>query len=237
MNEVILKIQNLSHSYDDDQLSLKKINLLVNKGERLSIQGPSGCGKSTLLRLIAGLEEPNEGQIFINEEEVSSPGFSVPPEKRQIGMVVQDKALFPHLSIYENICFGIKKNTNKEQIALDLLNLFKIEELKNKFPHQISGGEKQRVALARSMAPNPNFIMLDEAFSALDSDLKVSIYDEVLEIFQGKNITVILVTHDTEEAKILSTRQLNMDNGELVKRPLFVKISLISFCKKINRNE
>ena len=216
MNEVILKIQNLSHSYDDDQLSLKKINLLVNKGERLSIQGPSGCGKSTLLRLIAGLEEPNEGQIFINEEEVSSPGFSVPPEKRQIGMVVQDKALFPHLSIYENICFGIKKNTDKEQIALDLLNLFKIEELKNKFPHQISGGEKQRVALARSMAPNPNFIMLDEAFSALDSDLKVSIYDEVLEIFQGKNITVILVTHDTEEAKILSTRQLNMDNGELV---------------------
>ena len=216
MNEVILKIQNLSHSYDHDQLSLKKINLLVNKGERLSIQGPSGCGKSTLLRLIAGLEEPNEGQIFINEEEVSSPGFSVPPEKRQIGMVVQDKALFPHLSIYENICFGIKKNTNKEQIALDLLNLFKIEELKNKFPHQISGGEKQRVALARSMAPNPNFIMLDEAFSALDSDLKVSIYDEVLEIFQGKNITVILVTHDTEEAKILSTRQLNMDNGELL---------------------
>ena len=216
MNEVILKIQNLSHSYDDDQLSLKKINLLVNKGERLSIQGPSGCGKSTLLRLIAGLEEPNEGQIFINEEEVSSPGFSVPPEERQIGMVVQDKALFPHLSIYENICFGIKKNTNKEQIALDLLNLFKIEELKNKFPHQISGGEKQRVALARSMAPNPNFIMLDEAFSALDSDLKVSIYDEVLEIFQGKNITVILVTHDTEEAKILSTRQLNMDNGELL---------------------
>ena len=216
MNEVILKIQNLSHSYDDNQMSLKKINLLVNKGERLSIQGPSGCGKSTLLRLIAGLEEPNEGQIFINEEEVSSPGFSVPPEKRQIGMVVQDKALFPHLSIYENICFGIKKNTNKEQIALDLLNLFKIEELKNKFPHQISGGEKQRVALARSMAPNPNFIMLDEAFSALDSDLKVSIYDEVLEIFQGKNITVILVTHDTEEAKILSTRQLNMDNGELL---------------------
>ena len=216
MNEVILKIQNLSHSYDDDQLSLKKINLLVNKGERLSIQGPSGCGKSTLLRLIAGLEEPNEGQIFINEEEVSSPGFSVPPEKRQIGMVVQDKALFPHLSIYENICFGIKKNTNKEQIALDLLNLFKIEELKNKFPHQISGGEKQRVALARSMAPNPNFIMLDEAFSALDSDLKVSIYEEVLEIFQGKNITVILVTHDAEDAKILSTRQLNMDNGELV---------------------
>ena len=216
MNEVILKIQNLSHSYDDKQLSLKKINLSVNKGERLSIQGPSGCGKSTLLRLIAGLEEPHEGQIFINEEEVSSPGFSVPPEKRQIGMVVQDKALFPHLSIYENICFGIKKNTNKEQIALDLLNLFKIEELKNKFPHQISGGEKQRVALARSMAPNPNFIMLDEAFSALDSDLKVSIYDEVLEIFQGKNITVILVTHDTEEAKILSTRQLNMDNGELL---------------------
>ena len=216
MNEVILKIQNLSHSYDDKQLSLKKINLSVNKGERLSIQGPSGCGKSTLLRLIAGLEEPHEGQIFINEEEVSSPGFSVPPEKRQIGMVVQDKALFPHLSIYENICFGIKKNTDKEQIALDLLNLFKIEELKNKFPHQISGGEKQRVALARSMAPNPNFIMLDEAFSALDSDLKVSIYDEVLEIFQGKNITVILVTHDTEEAKILSTRQLNMDNGELL---------------------
>ena len=179
-------------------------------------KGPSICGKVTLLRLIAGLEEPNEGQIFINEEEVSSPGFSVPPEKRQIGMVVQDKALFPHLSIYENICFGIKKNTNKEQIALDLLNLFKIEELKNKFHIKYPVEKNKAVALARSMAPNPNFIMLDEAFSALDSDLKVSIYDEVLEIFQGKNITVILVTHDAEEAKILSTRQLNMNNGELL---------------------
>ena len=161
MSNSILKVSNLSHSYEMNDLSIKNLNLEIDAGERVSIQGPSGCGKSTLLRLIAGLEEPSEGQIFINGDEVSSKTYSLPPEKRHIGLVVQDKALFPHLSVYENICFGIRKESHQDQIAYDLMNLMKINELKDKFPHQISGGEQQRVALARSLAPDPNFLMMD----------------------------------------------------------------------------
>ena len=214
MSNSILKVSNLSHSYEMNGLSIKNLNLEIDAGERVSIQGPSGCGKSTLLRLIAGLEEPSEGQIFINGDEVSSKTYSLPPEKRHIGLVVQDKALFPHLSVYENICFGIRKESHQDQIAYDLMNLMKINELKDKFPHQISGGEKQRVALARSLAPDPNFLMMDEPFSALDSELKHSIYNDFLEIFSSRKTTLLLVTHDSVEASIMTQRQLIMEKGE-----------------------
>ena len=131
----ILEISNLSHAYSKDSKSLTGINLNILPGERVSILGPSGCGKSTLLRLIAGLERPSEGEIKIKGIEVSSKESLVPPEKRNVGLVVQDKALFPHLSVYANICFGIRKNKTKDDIASELLNLFKIEGLKNKYPH------------------------------------------------------------------------------------------------------
>lgn len=216
MSEMRLQIKNLSHSYDNEKLSIKDLNLDIKQGERVSIQGPSGCGKSTLLRLIAGFEKPSGGKIFISGNEVASDTFSMPPEKRNVGLVVQEKALFPHLSILENICFGIKKLPNRNHIAKELLGLFKIDQLKDKYPHQISGGEQQRVAFARSLAPNPRFLMLDEAFSALDPELKQSLYQEVLDIFSNKNSTVLLVTHDSEEASLLTDRQLMMKNGELV---------------------
>ena len=212
----ILEISNLSHAYSKDSKSVTGINLNILPGERVAILGPSGCGKSTLLRLIAGLERPSEGEIKIKGIEVSSKEILVPPEKRNVGLVVQDKALFPHLSVYANICFGIRKNKTKDDIASELLNLFKIEELKNKYPHEISGGEQQRVALARSLATNPDVLMLDEPFSALDKELKQNIYSEISAVFSEKKSTILLVTHDQNEAELMTERQLIMEKGSFV---------------------
>ena len=212
----ILEISNLSHAYSKDSKSVTGINLNILSGERVSILGPSGCGKSTLLRLIAGLERPSEGEIKIKGIEVSSKEILVPPEKRNVGLVVQDKALFPHLSVYANICFGIRKNKTKDDIASELLNLFKIEELKNKYPHEISGGEQQRVALARSLATNPDVLMLDEPFSALDKELKQNIYSEISAVFSEKKSTILLVTHDQNEAELMTERRLIMEKGSFV---------------------
>ena len=212
----ILEISNLSHAYSKDSKSVTGINLNILSGERVSILGPSGCGKSTLLRLIAGLERPSEGEIKIKGIEVSSKEILVPPEKRNVGLVVQDKALFPHLSVYANICFGIRKNKTKDDIASELLNLFKIEELKNKYPHEISGGEQQRVALARSLATNPDVLMLDEPFSALDNELKQNIYSEISAVFSEKKLTILLVTHDQNEAELMTERRLIMEKGSFV---------------------
>ncbi len=212
----ILEISNLSHAYSKDSKSVTGINLNILPGERVSILGPSGCGKSTLLRLIAGLEKPSEGEIKIKGIEVSSKEILVPPEKRNVGLVVQDKALFPHLSVYANICFGIRKNKTKDDIASELLNLFKIEELKNKYPHEISGGEQQRVALARSLATNPDVLMLDEPFSALDKELKQNIYSEISAVFSEKKSTILLVTHDQNEAELMTERRLIMEKGSFV---------------------
>ena len=216
MSNLILEINNLSHSYGETNPTIRNINLDIEKSERIAILGPSGCGKSTLLRLIAGLEKPNKGQVIIDGIVVSSENEIVPPEKRNIGLVVQEKALFPHLSVYDNICFGIKKNQNKKTITSDLLQLLKIDLLKNKYPHEISGGEQQRVALARSLAPNPKLLMLDEPFSALDKDLKDTLYDEISEVFTERGSTILLVTHDSNEAAVMTKKQLKMEKGQFL---------------------
>ena len=216
MSNLILEIKNLSHSYGEINPTIQNINLDIKKSERIAILGPSGCGKSTLLRLIAGLEKPNKGQVIIDGIVVSSENEIVPPEKRNIGLVVQEKALFPHLSVYDNICFGIKKNQNKKTITSDLLQLLKIDLLKNKYPHEISGGEQQRVALARSLAPNPKLLMLDEPFSALDKDLKDTLYDEISEVFTERGSTILLVTHDSNEAAVMTKKQLKMEKGQFL---------------------
>ena len=216
MSNLILEIKNLSHSYSETNQVIQNINLEIEKSDRVAILGPSGCGKSTLLRLIAGLEKPNLGQIFIDGTVVSTEKFIVPPEKRKIGLVVQEKALFPHLSVYDNIGFGIKKNIDKKTITNDLLELLKIDSLKNKYPHEISGGEQQRVALARSLAPNPKLLMLDEPFSALDKDLKGVLYEEISQVFSERGSTILLVTHDSQEAEIMTKRQMKMEKGQLL---------------------
>ena len=212
MGDLILEIKDLSHSYNRDEISLKNISLTINKAEKVSILGPSGSGKSTLLRLIAGLEKPYSGTITIQGKIVSSTNQIVAPEKRNVGLVVQDKALFPHLTVEKNIGFGIRKNQEKTKIISDLLSLFKIEHLSKKYPHEISGGEQQRTAFARSMAPNPELLMLDEPFSALDKELKEELYTDLSQIFKGRKQTIILVTHDIDEAKVLSEKQINLVN-------------------------
>ena len=212
MSDSILELKDLSHSYDGREISLKNISLIVNKAEKVSILGPSGSGKSTLLRLIAGLEKPHTGTITIQGKIVSDQDHMVAPEKRNVGLVVQNKALFPHLTVEKNIGFGIRKNQEKTKIISGLLSLFKIEHLSNKYPHEISGGEQQRTAIARSMAPGPELLMLDEPFSALDRELKEELYAELNHIFNERQQTIMLVTHELDEAKVLSDKQINLEN-------------------------
>ena len=215
MKQNILKVENLNLSYQDQEI-LKNINLDLALGERVSILGESGSGKSSLLRCIAGFEAIDEGKIFLEDKMVSSDTFTLPTEKRKVGMVVQEKALFPHLSVKKNILFGIEKESNKNEIVSELAELFKIENLLDKLPGQISGGEQQRVALARSLAPSPTLLMLDEPFSALDDELKQELYIELDKIFQKQQLSILLVTHDHEEAKTLTSKSMKLSQGTLI---------------------
>ena len=210
MSNLILEIKDVSHSYGDNETTLRNVNLQVNKGEKVAILGPSGSGKSTLLRLIAGLEKPQSGSISIKGKIVSTKDLVVAPEKRKLGLVVQEKALFPHLTVKENITFGIKKRSDKNKTVSELCLLFKIDHLADKYPHEISGGEQQRTALARSMAPKPELLMLDEPFNALDQELKGALYSELSQIFEERKQTILLVSHDLKEAEVLSQRQVNI---------------------------
>ena len=210
MTTNVLKVERLSFSYTGSNRVLDNLDLEIREGERVGLLGPSGCGKSTLLRLIAGLEKPEVGSITILGNLVSGQRAMVPPENRKIGLVVQEKALFPHMSVKDNIIFGIRKEKNKNKVVSDLLEILKITSLSEKFPHEISGGEQQRVALARSIAPAPKLLMLDEPFSALDQSLKSELYSEISKVLSEKQITILLVTHDVDEAKILTDRQLEI---------------------------
>ena len=212
----IIDISDLSHAYGNQTSVLQAINLQIQAGDIISILGPSGCGKTTLLRIIAGLEKHSQGTVKINDSLVSSPNFSLPPEQRNIGLVVQEKALFPHLTVEKNVTFGIQAFKNKTDIALEYLQLFKVDHLKNKYPHEISGGEQQRVALARSMAPNPTLLLLDEPFSALDEKLKNALHKETKKIFKEKGLTVVIVSHDKQEAQFFSDKIFTIENGQIL---------------------
>jgi ABC-type Fe3+/spermidine/putrescine transport system ATPase subunit len=211
----LLEINNLKHAFENERFVLKDINLEIHSGEIISILGPSGCGKTTLLRIIAGLEKQTGGTIKINNNIISNKRYSMPPEKRNIGLVVQERALFPHLNVLKNVTFGIQDLKERNDIALNYLKLFKIDQLKNKYPHEISGGEQQRVALARAMAPNPNILLLDEPFNALDDKLKNELHNETKKIFKDKDATVLIVSHDKEEAHFFSDRLITINNGKI----------------------
>ncbi len=211
----LLEINNLKHAFENERFVLKDINLEIHSGEIISILGPSGCGKTTLLRIIAGLEKQTAGTIKINNNIISNKHYSMPPEKRNIGLVVQERALFPHLNALKNVTFGIQDLKERNDIALNYLKLLKIDQLKNKYPHEISGGEQQRVALARAMAPNPNILLLDEPFNALDDKLKNELHNETKKIFKDKDATVLIVSHDKEEAHFFSDRLITINNGKI----------------------
>src|SRR5680860_1515104 len=192
------------------------VNLTVGAGEVLALLGPSGCGKTTTLRLIAGFEQPNEGTIEIGGEAVSQPGKRVPPEKRRIGMVFQDGVLFPHLSVGDNVGFGVPRGQNKEERIAQALELVGLMGLQDQMPYQLSGGQQQRVSLARAIVPNPAIILLDEPFASLDAALRTRLRADVRQILSEVGATVIWVTHDQEEALSLADRVAVMFDGKIV---------------------
>ena len=194
------------------------LDLEVWPGEIVSILGPSGSGKTTLLRLIAGFEMPSEGSVHIQGREVSSPRSAVPPESRNVGMVVQEYALFPHLTVERNIAFGLQKlsETDRAERVKEVLDLVGMDGLSSRFPHELSGGQQQRVALARTLAPNPVTVLLDEPFSNLDSSMRQRLRIEVERILRSHNTAAMFVTHDREEAFAMADRVGVMVEGELL---------------------
>lgn len=197
----MLKVDNIQCQFDHQPL-LQGLDFHVNEGDICCLLGPSGCGKTTALRAIAGFQAITEGQISLNGQLLSKAGYLLEPEQRQIGMVFQDYALFPHLTVSDNIRFGIRKQADSEQqkIVVNLLTLTKLDGLDQRYPHELSGGQQQRVALARALAPNPKLLLLDEPFSNLDVDLRRHLNLEVRDILKHFGISAILVTHDQEEA-------------------------------------
>ena len=214
----ILEISDLSHSYGDEIFTITDFSFSLKEGEITSIIGASGIGKTTLLRIIAGLEQPVEGEVRINEKLVSSKNFILPPEKRNLGLVVEDRALFPHLSVKKNVMFGINYIEEKESLAHEYLELFKVLDLEEKFPHEISAGQQQRVAFARALITNPDILLLDEPFAALDKKLKSELHVETKKIFKEKGLSVILVTHDEEEAEYFSDRIIEFQENKIIVR-------------------
>ena len=217
MKNNALKIENLSHSYgrnNQSNLVLDSINLKIKEGELLGLLGPSGCGKTTLLRLIAGFELPISGRIYLYEKEISNQKEVLVPEKRNIGMVFQDYALFPHLSVFDNAMFGLKNKNDFSRVNY-LLNVLGIDNLKNRFPHELSGGQKQRLAIARALAPGTNFLLLDEPFCSLDLKVKLKLRSELPNILKNFNTSGLLVTHDPEEAMAICDKVAVMNNGSI----------------------
>lgn len=208
-----LEINNLSFAYNKKEGNIiQDFELEVEKGEIVALVGASGSGKSTVLRLIAGLEIPARGEISIASRKVAGEKEFQPPEKREVGMVFQDYALFPHLSVAENIAFGIDNLSRKEQRTRinELLELVNLEGFEKRYPHQLSGGQQQRIALARTLAPEPELLLLDEPFSNLDAELRDKIRRELNEIIREIGITTILVSHDREDAEFMQAREILM---------------------------
>lgn len=197
----MLKIDSIQCHYGSQSV-LDDVSFHVNEGDICCLLGPSGCGKTTALRAIAGFQSLANGTITLGDQLLSSTDFQLEPEQRQIGMVFQDYALFPHLTVGDNIRFGIQKLAELEQdkIVNSLLDLIKLETIAKRFPHELSGGQQQRVALARALAPNPRLLLLDEPFSNLDVDLRRHLNLEVRDILKEVGTSAILVTHDQEEA-------------------------------------
>jgi len=196
-------IQNLNKHFATAEVSaVNDVSFGLGDGKILALVGPSGSGKTTTLRLIAGLERPDAGVIRLNGKVVAAEGVFVPPERRGVGMVFQDHALFPHLTVYENIAFGLRgrKNAEIRTTVNEMLGLVGLERMAGRYPHALSGGERQRAALVRALAPRPVLLLMDEPFSSLDADLRREVRQQVRSILKMLQATVIFVTHDQEEA-------------------------------------
>ena len=214
MKENLLKLKQICFEIDSN-IILKDINLEIDEGNFVSIIGKSGSGKTSLLKIISGLKKQTKGTIILNNTILSDDDTFVEPESRNLGLVVQEKVLFPHLNVQSNVEFGIPKEDNKREKAVEMLNKFHISSLMEKYPHEISGGEAQRVALARTLVTKPKVLLLDEPFSGLDQSLKDGIYPDIKKILKDNNMTTIMVSHDLDEVNSLSNKIYELKNGTL----------------------
>jgi iron(III) transport system ATP-binding protein len=212
-----LSLRGLTRRYGS-ALALDNVDLDVDQGEVVSLLGHSGCGKTTLLRIAAGVETPTLGTVFIDDQPVASADVFLPPEKRNVGLMFQDYALFPHLTLLRNVMFGLTAldraaARNEARAALQRVGL---ERLQDAYPHEVSGGEQQRAALARAIVPRPGILLMDEPFSGLDSRLRDSVREETMAVLRETGATAVIVTHDPEEAMRMSDRIVLMSNGRIM---------------------
>ena len=212
-----LVLDGVSHAYDVAPV-VRDLSLSAAPGELVCLVGPSGCGKTTVLRLVAGLEPLQQGHIDIAGRRVADSATHLSPEKRSVGLVFQDFALFPHLRVAENVAFGLAGRNAGERNAraLAMLEQVGMSEYAGAYPHMLSGGQQQRVALARALAPQPSIMLLDEPFSGLDTRLRQRVRDDALHVLKQSGTTTLLVTHDPEEAMFMADRIAMMDRGRLV---------------------
>jgi iron(III) transport system ATP-binding protein len=216
MNDPLLRLEDLACGYHQ-QTVVKDLNLELSAGEIACLLGPSGCGKTTTLRAIAGLEPVTAGAISIQGKQVSGPHRQLPPNQRGLGMVFQEYALFPHLTVANNVAFGLRQQSReeREERVHASLQRVRLSGLEQRYPHELSGGQQQRVALARALAPQPALLLLDEPFSSLDLDLRRALAQELGDILRQEKVTTLLVTHDQEEAFALADRVGVMQQGHL----------------------
>ena len=212
----ILEIENLSKSYESKLEVVSDCSFSIESGNICAIVGESGSGKSTLFRLIAGLERPEKGSIKVKEKIVSNDKFIVAPKNRNVGLVFQDFSLFPHMTVKENIEFGLVKNKNKK--VEELLKIIRMENFLNRYPHELSGGQQQRVSLARSLALDPSLLLLDEPFSNLDTELKSKLRKDVRNIIKEIGTSSIFITHDILDALDIADEIIFMDNGKIIRQ-------------------
>ncbi|PID45237.1 MAG: ABC transporter ATP-binding protein [Proteobacteria bacterium] len=212
----VLTLNNVGLAYQEKQV-LNHVSLSLAEGDIACLLGPSGCGKTTLLRAIAGFKSLQSGEIKSGGQVLSAADFTVPTEHRQIGMVFQDLALFPHLTIGQNICFGLRHQSNTEKLKRrdELLALIGLEGYESRYPHELSGGQQQRIALARAMAPKPRLLLLDEPFSSMDVQLRGTLAKEMRNILKHESITSVMVTHDQNEAFSIADKIGVLNDGIL----------------------
>ena len=205
-----LRVKHIFKTFGSNEV-LHDVSIEVEKGEILSLTGESGCGKSTLLRIIAGLETADSGNVYLDDKEITN----WKPERRKFGFVFQNLALFPHLSVRDNIFFALKNRDYSSKRLMELLQMTGLEGFDNRFPHELSGGQQQRVALARALAINPEILILDEPFSSLDELLKAKIREEIFDLLRDLGITTILVSHQASDAFLIADRLVVMQKGQI----------------------